>query len=199
MQDRASAALKQAHHDVGGAVVGRADDNAVRIQKIGDGTSLAQKFGRYRQPEFAQTQRGGALDFLAHRPVGAAGDHGALDRDDNVVISAGKTNAHIGGDRPDIGQIDAGVARWGADRNHDDVDVSKRGVKVVGYFKTVGELNLRKQLGNARLMEKYLATAQCRKPCMVLFNANAVPAESGKPQSGNQPHIAGANDCDLHG
>ena len=54
--DGAGEALEQARHDLGGTVVGSADDNAVGIEKIGNGASLAQEFRRHRQPELAKLQ-----------------------------------------------------------------------------------------------------------------------------------------------
>jgi len=55
-QDGAGEALEQARHDLSGTVVGSADDDAVGIEKIGNGASLAQEFRRHRQPELAKLQ-----------------------------------------------------------------------------------------------------------------------------------------------
>ena len=177
-------------HDVGGALVAAADDQAVRAHEVLDGRALAQELGVADHGE-----RVPAADDLFDHSAGAD-RHGALG-DDCLVAVEPSTDclSHLA----HVAEIGRAVL---AGRRADGDEDSRRGFKsrpqVGRETQASGFLVLGDQGRQARLVDWNPARLQLGDLRLILVDADDVHAEVGEACTRDQADVAGADDADSH-
>ena len=180
-------------HDLGGALVFDADDDAIRIKEIGDGGAFAEKFGIGGDIEVigmsAVAQNDGANPL-----VGVDGDGTFFDDDFVVVDGAGD----FAGDGFDVRHV--GVAALGggsADGDEDGLAVAGGGLEIAGEFDAMAAM-AGEELGEKFFVNGDFAGAKSLELLLVVIDQNDLMPEVGETGTCNQTNVSRTDDCDAH-
>ena len=178
-----------------GAVVGRAEDDAVWVEHVGERRALAQEFGVGGRGDV-----GGGLALAKGlvdeklEGVGGARRDGGLDGEGNVGV-AGDGVGDLESDRTDGGNI--GVAVWESrSGDGDEDDVGRSGSR--GEMRGDADLGLVPEMREGGLMKGEVAVAEGMDEVLVAVDAGDVVAEVVKGDGGGEADAAGADDGYAH-
>ena len=177
------------------AVVFRADQNAIGTLEVTDGGALAKELGIRDHgkvgigPQFAND----ALDGVA-----GTDRHGRFGDDDG---ESRQVSGDFAGGRIDVREIGEAVApaRRRTHSDEDYISCGDRGSEIRGERQSPSRHIAGDQLGEARLVNRHLATLECRDAIFVLIDAVDLMSEIGETRPRYQPDITRSDHRQLHG
>ncbi len=171
-----------------------ADDDAVRVEKVGDGGSLPQELGIGDDVEEA-ARDAVALDGAADPLVGVDRDGGFFDDD----LVAGERACDLAGNGFDVGEVGVATLRLGgADGDEDDLR-GAGGLVQIGGEANLGVAMAFQQFGEVFLVDQSVSGLQGGDLALIVIDADDGVSHLSETDSRDKADVPRTYDCNLDG